>query len=134
MSRLLLLLGFVPAVFAAAPDFTRDIAPLLNTHCAACHAGKTRSSDFSVETLQAVIAGGKNHGKAVIGGHPELSPLVKMLKCEMAPRMPFGGALAAADIGRIENWIRKTSCCGAPTAGGWRRKRSVTACCTSAGA
>ncbi|MCC6367252.1 MAG: PSD1 domain-containing protein [Bryobacterales bacterium] len=106
MSRLFLLLGFIPAAFAAAPDFTRDIAPILNTHCAACHAGKTKSSDFSVETLQAVIAGGKNHGKAVVGGHPELSPLVKMLKGEMAPRMPFGGALAAADIGRIENWIR----------------------------
>jgi hypothetical protein len=59
---------------AAGPDFRRDIAPLLAANCAACHSGKNLASDFSVESLEAVLRGGKKHGKAVIGVHPEKSP------------------------------------------------------------
>jgi hypothetical protein len=100
------LLAAVSLGAATPPDFRRDIAPLLNTQCAACHSGKSKTSDYSVETQDAVIAGGKRHGKAVIGGHPEMSPLVKLIKGELAPKMPVGREMAKADVERIEAWIR----------------------------
>ncbi|MBL8173650.1 MAG: PSD1 domain-containing protein [Bryobacterales bacterium] len=90
----------------AGPDFQKDIAPVLAKHCAACHAGRNKASDYSVESQREVIAGGKKHGKAVVGGHPELSPLLHMIKGEKEPRMPIGSDLAKADIERIEAWVR----------------------------
>ncbi|MBI3682262.1 MAG: DUF1553 domain-containing protein [Acidobacteria bacterium] len=93
-------------LLAAGADFGRDIAPILNANCASCHAAKIKTSDFSIDSLQAVLAGGKKHGRAVIGGHPERSPLVRLIKGELAPRMPVGATLAGADIERIEAWIR----------------------------
>ncbi|MBS1827122.1 MAG: PSD1 domain-containing protein [Acidobacteria bacterium] len=90
----------------AAPSYDKDIAPVLAKHCAACHAGKNKASDYSVESMREVIAGGKKHGKAVVGGHPELSPLLHMVKGEKEPRMPIGSNLAKADIDNLEAWVR----------------------------
>ena len=87
-------------------DFQQSVAPLLAGQCSACHSEKVKTSGFSVASVEAVIAGGNKHGKAVIGGHPEQSPLVRILKGELQPRMPFGKTLDKADIARIENWIR----------------------------
>ena len=57
--------------------------------------------------MDAVVAGGNKHGRAVIPGDPAASPLVKILKGQINPRMPFGKELPAADIANIENWIRQ---------------------------
>src|SRR6266478_1659851 len=83
-----------------------SVGELLPKNCAECPSGKIRTSGFSVDSLDAVIRGGNKHGRAVNGGHPENSLLVKLLKGEMAPRMPMGRELPAADIARIEDWIR----------------------------
>ncbi|MBI4908633.1 MAG: PSD1 domain-containing protein [Acidobacteria bacterium] len=107
MNPLWLSLGFLGSLVHAAPvDYARDIAPMLQAKCAACHAGKTKTSDFSVEDAAAVMRGGKRYGKAVIGGHPEASPLLKMIKGQMQPRMPLGSAMEASEIARVEDWIR----------------------------
>ncbi len=106
MRLICLFLALVLAALAEAPDFKRDIAPILQAHCAACHSKDAKTSDFSVESLPAVLAGGKKHGKAVIGGHPEQSPLIQMVKGEMAPKMPVGKDLPKAEVARLEAWIR----------------------------
>ena len=87
---------------AAAP------APLevFTKNCAECHSEKLHTSGFSVASLESVIQGGNKHGRAVNAGHPESSPLIRMMKGEIAPRMPMGRELSAADISGIENWIR----------------------------
>ncbi len=88
--------------FAAAED-----APaILNRQCTACHSARVRSSGFSVESVNAMLAGGARRGPAVIPGHPEQSPLVKMLKGEITPRMPMGASLAPHEIAVVEQWIR----------------------------
>jgi hypothetical protein len=87
--------------FAASP-----IETLLQKNCAGCHSDKLATSGFSVTTLAAVVRGGNKHGRAVIAGHPERSPLVKLIKGELAPRMPVGKELAPEDVESIEGWIR----------------------------
>src|SRR5712692_1341260 len=87
--------------WAASP-----VQDLLLKNCAACHSDKLRTSGFSVASLDSVIQGGNKHGRAVIAGHPERSPLVKLIKGELAPRMPVGRELAAAEVESIEAWIR----------------------------
>ena len=98
--------GLGIALSVPGPSFDADIAPLLSAKCAACHSAEAKSSGFSVENLEAVIAGGNKHGRAVVPGHPEQSPLIQALRGEIAPRMPLGGELSSTEIVRIEEWIR----------------------------
>ncbi|MEJ7606980.1 MAG: cytochrome c [Bryobacteraceae bacterium] len=79
---------------------------ILKANCSGCHSAQTKASDFSVATLDAVIAGGKKHGRSVVGGHPEKSTLIKIIKGEISPRMPMGKSLADADVAKLEAWIR----------------------------
>src|SRR6185295_3413985 len=74
----------------AEGEFQQSVGPLLAGQCGACHSEKLKTSGFSVASVESVIAGGAKHGKAVIGGHPEQSPLVRILKGELQPQMPFG--------------------------------------------
>jgi hypothetical protein len=108
VARITGLLAAVVLVRAASTEgeFQQFVAPLLASQCSACHSGKLNTSGFSVASVESIIAGGNKHGKAVIGGHPEQSPLIRILKGELQPRMPVGKTLDQADIARIEDWIR----------------------------
>ncbi len=101
MLRLILLLGTAIGLAPAA-----EIDALLQAKCGACHSAKVKTSGFSVESLATAVAGGTKYGKAVVGGHPELSPLIRMVRGEMAPKMPVGGTLDAREIALLEEWVR----------------------------
>jgi hypothetical protein len=107
-------------VLLFAQDFQTAIAPILKANCAACHSAKTKTSGFSIDTLESVVGGGNKHGRAVVAGHPEQSPLVRVLRGEIQPRMPMGGELGSAEVAAIESWIRAMTPSNAPTfASGW---------------
>ena len=97
---------FAAYLCAAESDNWQSVSPILQSNCASCHSEKTKTSGFSVGTATAVIAGGNKHGKAVIEGHPDQSPLIRILKGELAPRMPMGKSLSDAEISLIAGWIR----------------------------
>jgi len=82
------------------------VPPVLTTKCVACHSETTKASDFVVTDFAAIRKGGKKHGAAVVGGHPEKSPLLQMIKGDLAPRMPLGGELTAEEIASVETWIK----------------------------
>ena len=105
---LLLVLVSVPSVFAGdgGTAFTNAVGPLLKANCGECHSAKAKTSGFSVETMESTVAGGNKHGRAVVGGHPELSPMMRMITGELQPRMPMGKTLAEADVARVSEWIR----------------------------
>jgi hypothetical protein len=91
----------------AAVDFAKDVQPILRSRCSGCHAGGMKSSDFSVMTLESVRAGGKKHGRAVIGGQPETSPLIRMIRGTLTPRMPMGAELPPSEVATLEAWVRE---------------------------
>jgi hypothetical protein len=117
-----LVFGCVAACRAttAPADFSNSVAPILETSCGACHSARAKTSGFSIESAESVIRGGNKRGRAVIAGHPEQSPLIGMLKGDLAPRMPMGNPLPAGDIARIENWIRNLPPVGEPARTEWR--------------
>lgn len=93
---------------SAAPSKSSGAATrILKERCATCHSAQNKASEFSVHTLESVMVGGKKHGRAVIGGHPETSPLIRILKGEITPQMPLGKALPAEELAVIEAWIRE---------------------------
>jgi len=79
---------------------------IFQKNCVQCHSEKLHTSGFSVASLESVIQGGNKHGRGVVAGHPETSPVIKLLKGELAPRMPMGGQLSDADIAALEDWVR----------------------------
>ena len=99
----LLLMAAVPA--RATVDFQEQVLPVLQENCLPCHDRHTRTSGFSVESLDTVLAGGARHGTAVMPGAPEQSPLIKVLRGQIEPRMPLGRAFSEDRIELIEQWI-----------------------------
>ena len=120
---LLFCLGLSPALHSASSvDFQPGIKALLDTNCTICHSEKTKTSGFSVASLESVVEGGNKLGRAVVPGHPEESPLLKVLKGELTPQMPLGKSLSPADINRVEEWVRnlKAEDVTGVDAGEWR--------------
>lgn len=84
--------------------YTRDIAPLLQDRCAACHNHTTRKGGLNLESYDALRSGGQ-HGAALVPGQSAASLLVKMLEGTVKPQMPLGEQLSAAEIKLIKAWI-----------------------------
>ncbi len=109
LTGLLLQAILAPCLALGAPTdplFEKDVKPLLLARCQACHSEGEQTSGFSVSSLHSVISGGNKHGKAVLEGNAEGSPLVRLLKGQINPRMPLGGVLTESELARVENWIR----------------------------
>lgn len=99
-----------PLVHAATDaSFNQHVQPLLAARCSSCHSAEKKTSGFSIADLESVVSGGNKHGRAVREGQPALSPLVRMIKGEIVPRMPLGGQLSASEISVIEQWIAELS-------------------------
>ena len=88
--------------------FDATVQSILNSKCLSCHSGSTRSSGYSVESVEDMLAGGARHGPSVKPGKPDESPLVQVLRGTLKPRMPFDSPdpLPDSDIETIESWIR----------------------------
>jgi hypothetical protein len=103
----------IPAVLAAAsvrggevPVFSRDIAPILRSHCAGCHNDTDLEGDFSLETYALLRKGGEK-GDLVAPGKPEESLMVRLIEGRGKPKMPPKDEpqVAAEDLAVLKRWI-----------------------------
>jgi mono/diheme cytochrome c family protein len=102
----LVALGAVVLLPAAAPDYTRDIQPLLQQHCTGCHGPDRQRSSLRLDTPAGIRKGGKS-GPAVVPGDSANSLLFKAVTAApgvvaMPPKEP---RLADADIALLRAWI-----------------------------
>ncbi len=86
------------------PDFARQIAPIFQEKCVACHSHITRKGELNLESYESLMSGGKR-GAAVVPGKSGESLLVKMIEGSVKPRMPIGDELSAEEIKTIKDWI-----------------------------
>jgi mono/diheme cytochrome c family protein len=93
---------------ASAPkvDFQRDVQPILQTHCYACHGASSQMSGLRLDNRQALLAGG-NSGKIVTPGSADTSTLYERVAGTGGlARMPFGGdPLPSEQVKLIRAWI-----------------------------
>jgi ubiquinol-cytochrome c reductase cytochrome b subunit len=97
-------LGLTPAAPpAAGPSFSRDVVPLLQQHCAACHGSLGGWNASSYET---VMSSGDN-APVVVPGDPSASLLAqKLLGTQTAGAvMPMSGVLPLSEIQPLLDWI-----------------------------
>jgi hypothetical protein len=93
-------------------DFRRDIAPLLDRSCAACHGGEKRKGSFSIGSRESMIKGGQSGESALQPGNSASSRLVRMVTdqvedLEMPPRSKRLNypALNQDEVRLLRTWI-----------------------------
>jgi hypothetical protein len=89
-----------------------DLKPILYNKCHRCHASGAGEGDapmragLSVDDESSIIRGGFRYGPAVIPGNSAQSPLIRVIRGELGPKMPIDGEpVTAAQIATLVNWI-----------------------------
>ena len=85
--------------------FARDILPIFEAKCTACHGPTLQESRLRLDSAEAIWRGGLA-GHAVIPGDADASPLMRRLLGTDEPLMPFGGdPLPDDEVALVRRWI-----------------------------
>jgi mono/diheme cytochrome c family protein len=96
----------LPAPADRPIDFVRDIKPILQGSCVKCHGRGRAKGGFSLETREAMLAGGDN-GPAVTPGASQASHLIALV-AGLDPDLVMpqkGSRLKPDQIGLLRAWI-----------------------------
>jgi mono/diheme cytochrome c family protein len=90
----------------AAVDYARDVAPILATHCVACHGPDKQRGGLRLDSKADALKGGDS-GHAIVPGKSGESLLLKRVNAtDAAERMPKGREpLSAAQVRTLTAWI-----------------------------
>ena len=89
-------------------DFKTEIEPILLANCIDCHGPDEQESDFRVDRLASLLAGGNSGEPAIIAGKPANSYLLKLIRHEQPDwEMPPDGRLTPGEVTQIEKWIEQ---------------------------
>jgi mono/diheme cytochrome c family protein len=99
-------LGMPGALAATSVDYTTTIQPIFNSHCTSCHGASSPSAGYSLTSYNGTMTGGR-----VTPGDAAGSILYNKVN---GGGMPPGGALTAAEIQSIADWINQGALATAP--------------------
>ena len=86
-------------------DYARDVAPVLRDNCVTCHGPAQQQSQLRLDSRTLALRGGLS-GKVIVPGRGSDSLLVRRLRGQVTPRMPFQkDALGADKIAVLQAWI-----------------------------
>ena len=117
----LALAGLAIAAAEPAPDFEREIQPILAEHCSACHGvdGASRQGGLRLDTRDGALAGGDSGPTAVLPGKGAESLVVHRIRStdpdSVMPPPETQKPLSEAQKVLLERWIDA----GAPFAPHW---------------
>src|SRR5207248_6281506 len=57
-------------------DFSRDIRPIFNQNCVACHGGVRQKNGVSFIFREEALGKGKSGRRTIVPGHPDASELI----------------------------------------------------------
>ena len=84
--------------------FEKEILPIFEARCTACHGGDSPQSDLDLRTLAGALKGGK-HGPAIAEGFSDKSILMRQLQSGVMPPKGTGKPLDDAQVELIREWI-----------------------------
>ena len=88
-----------------APDFARQVHPLLVAKCSGCHNPRMKQGGLALNTRAEILQGGAG-GPAVKPGDSKASLLIARVLGEGGPKMPLNmPPLAAAEVELLKRWI-----------------------------
>ncbi len=103
-----LLLATAPHALAEI-NFTRDVQPILNKNCVACHGGVKEAGGVSFIFRDQVLGKGESGKTVVVPGKPEESEMIARVITDdpddLMPQPDHGPRLSDADVETLRKWI-----------------------------
>src|SRR5439155_16050500 len=90
-------------------DFSRDIRPIFNQNCVACHGGVRQKNGVSFIFRGDALGVGKSGRRTIVPGKPEESELIaRVTSKDPQVRMPYhAAALPPQQIALLRQWIKE---------------------------
>jgi Protein of unknown function (DUF1553)/Protein of unknown function (DUF1549)/Planctomycete cytochrome C len=94
---------------AVAVDFSRDIRPIFNQYCVACHGGVRQKSEVSFIYRDEALGKGSSGRATIVPGRPEASELItRITSADPEVRMPYHAPpLQPQQIALLRQWIKE---------------------------
>lgn len=101
-----LLLG---SVARAEIDFSRDVRPILNAHCTACHGGVKEAGEVSFIYRDRALGKGESGKPVIVPGKPDASEMIARITTtdpyDIMPKPEHGPPLSKKEIDVLRQWI-----------------------------
>jgi hypothetical protein len=104
--------GFLRLVQAeTAPDFAREVRPILSNYCFKCHGPdeKSRKGDLRLDIQEAAIGVGESGERALVPGHPEQSEVIRRIlstdRDDIMPPPSTKHELTSAQKEILRRWV-----------------------------
>lgn len=92
-------------------DFSRDVRPILNNNCTACHGGVKKEGDVSFIYREETLAKGKSGKQIVVPGDPDASELIRRITTDdvddLMPPPDHGARLKKEEVETLRQWIKE---------------------------
>jgi mono/diheme cytochrome c family protein len=90
-------------------DFSRDIRPIFNQNCTACHGGVRQKNGVSFIYRAEALGKGKSGRPIIVAGDPDASELmVRVTSKDPETRMPYRAPpLSPQQIALLRRWIKE---------------------------
>ena len=109
MLRFFIQLPLLASPLVAAVDFNRDVRPILNKNCIACHGGVKEAGEVSFIFREQVLGKGESDKIVVIPGKPDESEMIVRVISkdpdELMPQPDHGPRLSDGDVETLRQWI-----------------------------
>jgi Protein of unknown function (DUF1549)/Protein of unknown function (DUF1553)/Planctomycete cytochrome C len=108
---LALLVWAVGTSAAAAPDFSREVRPILSQHCFKCHGpdDAAREAKLRLDMRESAVARGESGKTPIVPGKPDASELIRRIFShdadEMMPPPAANKPLSAAERQILHEWV-----------------------------
>jgi len=110
--RVVILAALLSSAFpvqAQSVGFLKEVAPILQEYCFACHDARRKNGKYDMTTYEKLMLGGVN-GEAIAAGKPTESDFHDLIVTDAARRMPprdKGEAVPAAKAALVAKWIEQ---------------------------
>jgi Protein of unknown function (DUF1553)/Protein of unknown function (DUF1549)/Planctomycete cytochrome C len=109
MLRFFIQLPLLVTPLVADVDFNRDVRPILNANCIACHGGVKEAGEVSFIFREQVLGKGESGKTVVVPGKPEESEMIARVitddEDDLMPQPDHGPRLSKADVETLRQWI-----------------------------
>lgn len=91
-------------------DFVRDVRPVFEKHCYACHGPDKQKSGYRLDVKAVGLHGGDTHAPNVVPGRSDASPLFRFVSGSdpgqaMPPRKSGLAGLDPGEVALLKRWI-----------------------------
>lgn len=95
---------------SAAPDFVRDVRPILERSCFECHGPSKQKSGYRLDVRDRALQGGDSGKAAIVPHNAKASPLIRFVNggdpdLVMPPEKSKAPRLSAAEVQILRDWI-----------------------------